>query len=224
VSAYFGAAAASVLYAWGLVMLFVIRSRQHKAATGSSGFNGFARTPGVAARVAGSCFAVAVLLGLVAPLLAAFQLVPFATGPAEDWTAGPGVWAGLVLTAAGFTLAVVAQNTMGPSWRIGVDQTERTELVTAGVFSRIRNPIFTATIAAQAGTALMAPTWLSISGVVLLVVGIQLQVRLVEEPYLSRVHGPRYQAYAAVAGRFVPGLGRLRRRQAPTGGEQRGVT
>jgi protein-S-isoprenylcysteine O-methyltransferase Ste14 len=208
-SAYFGAAAAAVLYAWGLVMLFVIRTRQHKTATGSSGFNGFARTPGIAARVAGIGFAVAVVLGLVAPLLAAFRLVPYATGPAENWTTGPGVWVGLMLTAAGFTMAVVAQNTMGASWRIGVDQAERTALVTKGVFSHIRNPIFTAMIAAQAGTALMAPTWLSIAGVVLLIVAIQLQVRLVEEPYLTRLHGTRYRAYAARASRFLPGLGRL---------------
>jgi protein-S-isoprenylcysteine O-methyltransferase Ste14 len=208
-SAYFGAAAAAVLYAWGLVLLFVIRTREHKAATGSSGFNGFARTPGIVARVAGIGFAVAVVLGLVAPLLAAFRLVPYVTGPAENWTTGPGVWVGLMLTAAGFTMAVVAQNTMGASWRIGVDQAERTPLVTKRVFSRIRNPIFTAMIAAQAGTALMAPTWLSIAGVVLLIVAIQLQVRLVEEPYLTRVHRTRYRAYSARTGRFLPRLGRL---------------
>ena len=143
------------------------------------------------------------------PLLAAFQLVPYVTGPAEDWTAGTGFWVGLVLTAAGFATAVVAQNTMGASWRIGVDQAERTELVTHGVFARVRNPIFTAMIAAQAGTALMAPTWLSLLGVVLLVVGIELQVRRIEEPYLARVHGAAYTDYAARTGRFLPNLGRL---------------
>ena len=58
----------------------------------------------------------------------------------------------------------------------------------------------------------------------LLVVGIQLQVRLVEEPYLSRVHGVRYQAYAARAGRFLPGLGRLTHRPARTGAGQERVS
>ncbi|HEX8510022.1 MAG TPA: hypothetical protein VF635_11095, partial [Propionibacteriaceae bacterium] len=57
---YAAAAAAAVLYGWGLVMLFVIRSQRHKAATGSTGFNGFRRTPGVVARAAGICFAAAV--------------------------------------------------------------------------------------------------------------------------------------------------------------------
>ncbi|HEX8510291.1 MAG TPA: isoprenylcysteine carboxylmethyltransferase family protein [Propionibacteriaceae bacterium] len=214
-SAYFAAAAAAVLYGWGLVMLFWIRTRQHKAATGSSGFNGFTRTPGIAARVAGVCFAAAVILGLVAPLLAAFRLVSYVTGPAENWTTGPGVWVGLLLTAAGFTMAVVAQNTMGASWRIGVDQAERTELVTHGVFAHVRNPIFTAMIAAQLGTALMAPTWLSVTAVLLLLAACELQVRLVEEPHLARVHGNSYQAYSAGAGRFLPRLGRLNRQPTP---------
>jgi protein-S-isoprenylcysteine O-methyltransferase Ste14 len=223
-SAYVGAAAAAVLYGWGLVMLFWIRTRQHKAATGSTGFNGFRKTPGAAARVAGICFAAAILLGLVAPLLAAFQLVPKVTGPAENWTAGPGVWVGLALTAIGLTTAVVAQNTMGTSWRIGVDHAERTDLVTRGVFAQVRNPIFTAMIAAQAGTTLMAPTWLAILGVLLLVVGIQLQVRLIEEPYLARTHGSAYTDYAARAGRFLPGVGRLTRQPTRAGTGQEPVS
>ena len=44
--------------------------------------------------------------------------------------------------------------------------------------------------------------------VLLLVAAVQLQVRVVEEPYLRRVHGRVYRGYAARVGRFVPGLGR----------------
>lgn len=206
-SATVSAAAAAVLYAGGLLMLFVIRSQRHKAATGSTGFNGFRRTPGVVARVAGLCFAAAVVLGLAAPLLATLGLVPQLTASADSSRAA--MLVGLVLTAAGFAAAVVAQNTMGVSWRIGVDQAERTQLVTHGVFARVRNPIFTAMIAAQAGTALMAPTWLSLLGVLLLIVAIELQVRSIEEPYLARVHGIAYTSYASRTGRFLPGLGQL---------------
>jgi protein-S-isoprenylcysteine O-methyltransferase Ste14 len=36
------------------------------------------------------------------------------------------------------------------------------------------------------------------------------QVRLVEEPYLRRVHGCAYETYAARTGRFLPRIGRLR--------------
>ena len=73
----------------------------------------------------------------------------------------------------------------------------------------MRNPIFTAMVAAQAGVALMVPTWVSGLALAALVAAVQLQVRAVEEPYLRGVHGADYDAYAARAGRFVPGIGRL---------------
>jgi protein-S-isoprenylcysteine O-methyltransferase Ste14 len=42
------------------------------------------------------------------------------------------------------------------------------------------------------------------------VVAGELQVRLIEEPYLLATHGGTYQRYAATTGRFVPGIGRLK--------------
>ena len=70
--------------------------------------------------------------------------------------------------------------------------------------------ILTAMIAVQAGTAAMAPTWLSAAGVAALVTAVEVQTRLVEEPYLARTHGDTYTGYASRTGRFVPLLGRLR--------------
>lgn len=42
-------------------------------------------------------------------------------------------------------------------------------------------------------------------------VALALQTRLIEEPHLTRVHGKQYTVYAARVGRFLPGIGRLRR-------------
>jgi protein-S-isoprenylcysteine O-methyltransferase Ste14 len=53
------------------------------------------------------------------------------------------------------------------------------------------------------------PNGASLVGLLALVVGIELQVRLVEEPYLLRTHGTAYTGWAAATGRFVPGVGRL---------------
>ncbi len=55
----------------------------------------------------------------------------------------------------------------------------------------------------------MVPTALSLAALACLVAAVELQVRLIEEPYLLRVHGSPYREYATVTGRFVPGLGRL---------------
>jgi protein-S-isoprenylcysteine O-methyltransferase Ste14 len=47
----------------------------------------------------------------------------------------------------------------------------------------------------------------AIVGFALLVLTIELQVRVVEEPYLLTVHGDAYRDYLAGVGRFVPGVG-----------------
>jgi len=115
--------------------------------------------------------------------------------------------AGAALAGAGIALTVMAQFAMGDSWRVGVDPDERTSLVTGGLFSIVRNPIYTGLVATFAGIALLAPNVLTIGGELLLIAAVELETRLLEEPYLARVHGREYTDYC---GRFVPGLGRLR--------------
>jgi protein-S-isoprenylcysteine O-methyltransferase Ste14 len=117
--------------------------------------------------------------------------------------------AGLVLAVVGILATLVAQNAMGNSWRIGVDQQETTTLVTGGPFALVRNPVFTTMTTAGLGLVLLAPNIIGLLGLATLVAAIQLQVRVVEEPYLLATHGTAYRDYAARVGRFLPGLGLL---------------
>ena len=116
---------------------------------------------------------------------------------------------GFALCGIGIAGTFLAQLAMGASWRIGVDEEERTELVTGGVFSLCRNPIYIFMLIALVGFTLLVPTWLSIASIPVGVLAFEVQVRLVEEPYLIRAHGQTFRAYASRVGRFVPGLGRL---------------
>jgi protein-S-isoprenylcysteine O-methyltransferase Ste14 len=118
--------------------------------------------------------------------------------------------AAVVAPVLQLTGAVYAQVDMGESWRIGVDPSETTTLVRTGVFGLVRNPIFTAMITFGFGIALVTPNLVAIAGFVLLVITIELQVRVVEEPYLQTVHGDAYRDYLVSVGRFVPGVGRAR--------------
>jgi protein-S-isoprenylcysteine O-methyltransferase Ste14 len=156
--------------------------------------------------LAGVLFVVALLGGLAAPVLALLGIA----APIAPLDGRPGHLVGVVLYALGVVGTLAAQLAMGDSWRIGVDAKERTALVTNGPFAWVRNPIFPAMIPTSLGLALMVPSWVALAAFGVLVVALELQVRGVEEPYLSRVHGPSYAAYAARVGRFVPGLGRLR--------------
>ena len=195
--------AAVVLYLVGLVLAFGVRTWLQIRRTGSSGFHGISGRPGSLRWWAGVLFVLALVLGAASLVLAVADVLPPPRG--LDALA----WVGLVVVLAGTVGVFAAQTGMGSSWRIGVEETERTELVTDGLFNVVRNPIFTAMATVQAGLTLMVPTSLSLAALVCLVVAVELQVRLIEEPYLLQVHGAAYGEYATATGRFLPGIGRL---------------
>jgi protein-S-isoprenylcysteine O-methyltransferase Ste14 len=197
-------AAALLLFVVYLAVGFGLRTWLHVRRTGDTGFRGLSGRPGSPEWWAGILFAVAVAAGLLGPVTALVGLEPVKV------LTPPGIEvAGLLLAGVGLLGTILTQVAMGTSWRIGVDETERTELVTSGPFAWVRNPIFTAMAVTGSGLALMVPNAVALAGALLLLVALQLQVRVVEEPYLFRVHGDAYAAYAARTGRFVPGIGRL---------------
>lgn len=173
--------------------------------TGSSGFNALGSRPGQAELLSATLFALAMVCAIAGPVLdLTGALEPLAFFDSElVQAAGGGIFAG------GLVTTVWSQFAMGDSWRIGVDQEERTTLVTEGPFSAIRNPIFTGMLLAFLGIALMLPNPVQLASFALLLAGLEVHVRRIEEPYLLRVHGDRYRGYAARAGRFLPGVGRL---------------
>ncbi|GGS40485.1 hypothetical protein IX27_19890 [Streptomyces sp. JS01] len=117
---------------------------------------------------------------------------------------------GAVLAGLGIVAVFVCQLAMGASWRTTVDPAERPALVTTGPFHLVRNPIYTALTAMTAGLALAVPNIVAMAGLAAMVIGNELQVRRIEEPYLDRIHQAAWHQYAARTGRFLPGLGRLR--------------
>ena len=168
----------------------------HWRRTGDSPFRGGAGINGIAAVVA-----------LTGGLLAA---------PVLDMSGASrlvhGTWitaAGVVVAALGMLATVWAQFAMGESWRIGVDAEERTDLVTAGPFRWVRNPIYTSMLLFAAGIALVVPNVAALVTLAIVAAALEYHVRAIEEPYLERTHGGAYRRYAASAGRFVPGFGRL---------------
>jgi protein-S-isoprenylcysteine O-methyltransferase Ste14 len=173
--------------------------------TGSTGLKGVSGRPGSVEWLAGVGLVGAIALGVVAAALAESGDVD----PIEALDISPLHAAGVVLYAVGLAAIVFSQQWMGRSWRIGVDERERTQLVTGGPFRLVRNPIFTGMITTSVGLALIVPSVLSIASVALLIGSLEVQTRLVEEPYLTRVHGEEYTGWAGRAGRFLPGLGRL---------------
>jgi cobalt-zinc-cadmium efflux system protein len=210
--------AALVLFVVYLLLGFVARTWLQWRRTGDGGFRGISGRLGSPEWVAGVSFVVALLAGVLGPVTALAGLDPLTV---LDMTGLR--WAGAVLAVTGVVATLAVQLQMGASWRIGVDAGERTDLVTSGTFALVRNPIFTVMAVTGLGLALMTPNVVALAGFVVLLVALQLQVRVVEEPYLLRTHGATYAAYAASTGRFVPGLGRLPRAAEPAAGSPAGL-
>lgn len=94
---------------------------------------------------------------------------------------------------------------MGPAWApVGGSNT----LVTTGPFAHVRHPIYSALVTMAFGVAFMIPTVVTLVALALFTLAVQLQARLIEEPYWF-ANDDHYRSYATRTGRFVPRLGRL---------------
>jgi protein-S-isoprenylcysteine O-methyltransferase Ste14 len=199
------ATAALVLYGVTLALTFGVRIALQVRDTGSTGVHGLPSGAPPVEWLASSLFVGGLVAGAAAPVLALLDVV-------EPIAALDGLLAhavGVALAVVGIVLTFMAQLAMGDEWRIGVDPEERTRLVTDGPFAVVRNPIYSAMLPAVLGLVLMVPSAVAIAALFALAIGLELQVRRVEEPYLLRAHGDEYAAYAGRVGRFVPGVGLL---------------
>ena len=91
---------------------------------------------------------------------------------------------------------------MKNSWRIGIDTDLKTKLVTSGLFSISRNPIFFGMIITLVGLFLTTPNALTILFLILGYVLIQIQIRL-EEEFLTKEHGQEYLNYKQKVRRLI---------------------
>ncbi len=167
----------------------------------TTGFHGLSGRVGSLPWLGGFGFVAAFALVLAAPLL--------------EWTgsgpllATPTFWVDLVAFSlmSGGTLGTLwSQSAMGASWRVGVDDDETTTLVKHGPFRWVRNPVFTFIAISVCGFATFLPTIATIAATGVLLFSLQVQVRVVEEPYLRETHGDAYQHYEVSTGRFLPVL------------------
>lgn len=111
-------------------------------------------------------------------------------------------YTGIGLMLIAFIWVVIAQIQMKTSWRIGIDNHMKTELVTTGLFQYSRNPVFLGMTLSLIGFFFTFPTviafFLLITGNILM----QIQIRL-EEEHLLRQHGSVYFAYKKRVARML---------------------
>jgi protein-S-isoprenylcysteine O-methyltransferase Ste14 len=92
---------------------------------------------------------------------------------------------------------------MGNSWRIGIDEEVKTQLITSGPFAYVRNPIFLGMIVTLIGIFLLIPTYFMAFLFILSYLLINIQTRL-EEEHLLKIYETSYQDYKERTGRYLP--------------------
>jgi protein-S-isoprenylcysteine O-methyltransferase Ste14 len=110
--------------------------------------------------------------------------------------------AGAGMIALAFIIFIWALVSFKDSWRIGIDKETQGRLVTTGIFSVSRNPIFLFIDLYFVGTFLINGTIVFLIFAAVVVAGIHYQI-LEEERYLRSAYGTAYAAYNARTRRYL---------------------
>ena len=109
---------------------------------------------------------------------------------------------GIVTAVLGDIVFVIYVWTMKDSWRAGVSPTDKTELVTTGIYQISRNPAFLGFDLVYIGVCLMFFNWVLLLVSVFAMLMFHLQIVNVEEDFLLDSFGEDYIAYKKKVNRY----------------------
>ncbi|GEM_PF-1517549 len=101
---------------------------------------------------------------------------------------------GIILTLTGFALMILSHNTMGKSWRMGIDKTSQIALVTSGIFAHSRNPVYLSLLIITLGFFFILKTHFALFLFVLTFFCLRPIMRM-EEHFLKEKFGDLYLSY-----------------------------
>jgi len=148
-----------------------------------------------------------VLAWMVLPYVAMLSSSPIWGLPAfargTPWLAWRWAAAGLAIGCLG--LSIECWLRMGKNWRMAVAPDQQTELVTGGLYGRVRHPIYALSMLLMLCTLVVVPTP-PVLGMAALHIGLMIAKARNEERFLAGRHGERYRRYLQRTGRFLPRL------------------
>jgi protein-S-isoprenylcysteine O-methyltransferase Ste14 len=111
---------------------------------------------------------------------------------------------GLGVMAGGITLMIAAQMNMGQAWRIGVPETveDTQSLITDGLHSLSRNPIYLGVMIYLVGTAVMLPSPLTLFAATATFWLVQQLIRS-EEAFMEATFGEDFRRYKQRVRRWI---------------------
>lgn len=105
--------------------------------------------------------------------------------------------------AIGVVVFIISVFTMRDSWRAGVSETDKTELVTTGIYQISRNPAFLGFDLVYIGIILMFFNWGLFILSVWAMIMFHLQIINVEEDFLITAFGEEYLTYKNKVNRYI---------------------
>lgn len=153
------------------------------------------------------------------PLVAAWVALPYlAVGSTEPPLAVPAFarqqsfvvalrWVAAIVAVLSLAATIKCWLRMGSDWRMDVSSERKTELITDGLFRRIRHPIYAFSILLMLCSAVIVPTLPMLVVAAVHVALMSLKARN-EERHLLLTHGEVYERYLRRTGRFFPRPGR----------------
>lgn len=109
---------------------------------------------------------------------------------------------GILVIAIGISTFVTAMISMKASWRVGIDKSTKTKLVTYGIYNYSRNPAFVGVYLMSAGVFLTYPNIITLITLIANIVSIH-RLILQEEKHLESLFGAEYISYKGKTPRYL---------------------
>jgi protein-S-isoprenylcysteine O-methyltransferase Ste14 len=189
--------AAKVIWVLGVVGWFIIRYPHDRRAR---------RTPKLRRSDRGREIVLMAISGTglgVLPFIYVVSNAPrFADYPFRPWQA----WIGAVLFAASLWLFYRTHKDLGRNWSVTLEVRDQHTLVTSGVYSRVRHPMYSAFWLWALAQALLLPNWIA-GPAGLIGFGTLFFLRVGrEEALMIETFGGDYRHYMARTSRILPGI------------------
>jgi len=139
-----------------------------------------------------------------------FAFVAFGFPRFARYTFQPSLaWIGAAVTAAALLMFYLTHRALGRNWSVSLDLRESHKLVTSGIYTYVRHPMYSAFWLWAIAQALLLPNWVA-GPAGLIGFGTLYFFRVGEEEKLmGEAFGGEYQDYIGRTGRVVPRLGKV---------------
>lgn len=115
-------------------------------------------------------------------------------------------WAGAALFALALYLFHRAHRDLGRNWSISLNVRESHTLVTGGIYSRVRHPMYSAFLVSTVAQALLLPNWIAGPAGLFGFAAMFFSRLWREERMMVDTFGDEYKSYMARTSRIIPGV------------------